>query len=127
MSDWPYKDFTKKEMACKCPRDCEMKDGSKMDPDFMRDLQVTRDVYDDVMTIVSGLRCAWWNEKSGGEKDSAHLTGNGADISCTRSRQRFTIMGVFRGLFTRIGLAKTFIHVDNLPIEKKAQEVMWVY
>jgi len=125
MSEWLYKNFTKAEFACKCPRDCDMKDGGKMNPEFMRDLQVTREVYNDVMTIVSGLRCAWWNEKSGGKEDSAHLEGKAADISCTQSRQRFNMKGVLRGLFCRIGTDKFFIHVDN--DKNKAQDVEWVY
>lgn len=131
MGNWPYKDFTPAEFACKCPRDCEAKDGTKMDPGFMGDLQISREVYGDIMAIVSGLRCAWWNEKCGGEEDSAHLIseddgfGHAADISCTRSRQRFTMLGVLRGLFNRIGIAKVFIHVDNSST--KNQDVTWVY
>ena len=123
--EWPYENFTKKEFACKCPRDCEQKDGGLMDPEFMRDLQIVREVYDEVMTVTSGLRCPWWNEKEGGKDDSAHLTGNGADLSCTRSRQRSRMRRALDTLFTRMGLHKVFIHIDNL--RSKAQDVLWIY
>lgn len=124
--------FSKKEFACKCPRDCEAKDGGKIDPGFMRDLQITREVYGEPIKVVSGLRCPWWNKHEGGKDDSAHLLdendrGHAADLECEHSRIRWNFVGVLRGLFVRIGLAKTFIHIDNLPDDKKAQDVMWVY
>ena len=125
--DWPYENFTKEEFACKCPRDCDMKDGGKMDPGFMRDLQISREVHGEPVYVVSGLRCVWWNKQEGGKDDSAHLTGNGADLECKNSRPRWNLVGVLRGLFRRIGIAKTFIHIDNLPESKKVQDVLWVY
>lgn len=127
MNDWTYENFQPSEFSCKCPRDCDMKDGTKMDPEFMRDLQITREVHGESIYVVSGLRCSWWNKHEGGKDDSAHLTGNGADLECKHSRSRWNLLGVLRGLFNRIGIAKTFIHVDNLPIAIKDQEVAWVY
>lgn len=126
MKTFITKDFYREEFACKCPYDdCDMKDGSKMSVGFIKDLQAVRDVLGVPITVRSGLRCAKWNEHEGGKEDSAHTKGVGADLACNASRFRFELVTALKGLFCRIGIGKTFVHVDE--DKSKAQDVMWVY
>ncbi|MDY7034538.1 MAG: D-Ala-D-Ala carboxypeptidase family metallohydrolase [Thermodesulfobacteriota bacterium] len=76
--------------------------------------------------ISSGYRCEKQNRKVGGSKTSAHIKGLAADILCDRSRLRFRIVeAAIRMGFTRLGIAKDFVHVD-LDRAKDAR-VIWVY
>jgi uncharacterized protein YcbK (DUF882 family) len=117
--------FFQEEFACKCPYDCDMKDGSEMSKDFVGDLQVVREVINRPIVVRSGLRCTEWNASEGGAPDSAHTKGVGVDIACNTSKERHELIGALKGLFCRIGIGKTFIHVDI--DDSKAQDVMWVY
>lgn len=118
--------FSAHEFACKCPDEyCDMKDGTKMDGAFIQTLQIIREVYKKPIKIRSGLRCKDWNEHEGGEEDSAHTKGLGADLGCLFSRDRYELLPLIRSLFPRIGIGKDFIHVDM--DESKDQDVMWVY
>jgi uncharacterized protein YcbK (DUF882 family) len=78
------------------------------------------------MAFSSGLRCPECNRIAGGKEKSAHLTGEAADIVCPDSRTRFVLVSAaFAMGFTRIGVSRTFIHVDvstTLP-----QSVFWLY
>jgi hypothetical protein len=78
------------------------------------------------MVIYSGMRCQKHNERVGGVPDSAHTKGVAVDVKCHSSRGRFAIINAALSAgFTRIGVAKTFVHLDvdlSLP-----QQVMWTY
>jgi len=57
---------------------------------------------------------------------SSHIKGLAVDISATSSRQRGLILDSLRAVgFDRIGIAKTFIHVD-MDFDKD-QDVTWLY
>jgi zinc D-Ala-D-Ala carboxypeptidase len=97
-----------------------------MKPSFMRKLKKARDYAGVPFGINSGHRTPKNNKKVGGKKDSSHLDGWAGDISCTSSRQRAKIIpALIRAGFNRIGIGKTFIHVDNDP--KKPKDVFWMY
>lgn len=118
--------FSADEFACRCPnQNCLMKDGSRMDSGFIQALQIMRDVLKKPIKITSGLRCPDWNDHEGGKSDSSHLKGLAVDIECLDSRDRYQLVSLARSVFSRIGVAKTFIHIDQ--DESKVQEVMWVY
>jgi len=78
------------------------------------------------LTITSGCRCTDHNIAEGGSPTSSHLYGLAADIQVTGDSHRFEIMetAMMFGI-TRIGVARTFVHVDVDP--DKTQNVMWVY
>jgi len=62
----------------------------------------------------------------GGTENSSHLRGFAADIHATSSADRFKILSALIEVgFNRIGIAKTFIHVDADPI--KTKDVIWTY
>ena len=76
--------------------------------------------------INSAWRSADHNEKVGGKPDSSHLKGLAVDIKVTNSRQRFIILqSLIAAGFNRIGIAKTFIHVDG--DNEKDPRVTWLY
>jgi len=111
--------FTAKEMQCKCCGKGVMQKG------FMDQLNVARGLAGIPFHINSAFRCKKHNADVGGKKNSAHLLGCAADILCTTSASRHIILKALRAVgFNRIGIYKTFIHVDCNPYEIAA--VTWV-
>ena len=100
--------------------------GQNMDNEFLYMLDDARDIAGIPFKINSGYRTEDHNKKVGGKKDSSHLIGLAADISCKDSRQRSIMLSSFRAVgFTRIGIGKTFIHVDSDM--SKDNHVTWLY
>jgi len=112
------KNFTSKELACKC---CGV-DGTTQE--FADKLQKFRDAVGIPLTITSAYRCEKHNAAVGGAKNSQHIRGTAADIKWddidgnARSRMLKCAMLIFGG----IGIDKKFIHIDS-----RANETMWVY
>ena len=66
------------------------------------------------------------NLSVGGVLNSSHMKGMAADIKCNDSAKRSVIVkSLLEVGFTRIGIANSFIHVDN--DKEKSQDVIWVY
>lgn len=78
------------------------------------------------LEINSGVRCKKRNEEAGGKPNSAHLYGYAADIAVPDSKVRWLLLWATFTLqsFNRIGIYKTFIHVDC--DESKPRNVVWV-
>ena len=112
------------EFECKCG--CGKKD---INQDFVNKLQLVRTVVDRGFTIKSGCRCETHNKKEGGKPNSSHVRGLGADIACYDSVMRFKIIKAAIELgFTRIGIARTFIHLDiDSQVNGLPTEVCWLY
>lgn len=99
------------------------KDG---DPRLRLKLERTRELFGKPIVINSGWRCQKANAAAGGETTSAHLTGEAADLACSDSRSRALLLGAaLVAGFRRIGIAKTFIHVD--VSETLDNDVVWLY
>lgn len=76
--------------------------------------------------INSGYRTEEHNKSVGGVENSPHTGGWAADIHCVDSVSRHKIISSLIEVgFNRIGIAKTFIHVDNQP--SKPPYVIWTY
>ena len=90
-----------------------------------------REAYGKPMIVSSGCRCGSHNAKVHGSVNSAHLPAEDGlcyamDIKCTNSVDRFNLVKSALSIgATRIGIAKTFVHVDFSP--HLDQTVMWVY
>ena len=105
---------------------------NKMNESFLATLTDAREYCRTPFRINSGYRCEKHNKKVGGNPNSTHTVGASADIHCTESRQRALILcGLLEAGFSRIGIAKTFIHVDMADrlegIDKKVEAVFWLY
>jgi uncharacterized protein YcbK (DUF882 family) len=113
--------FPEKPWACKCG--CGFAQVSSV---LIRKLNVARGYARVPFEILSACRCSSHNEFVGGTVNSAHLTGQAVDIKATDSRVRYAIIrGLFDAGFTRVGIAKNFVHADvslTLP-----QNVIWFY
>jgi len=106
--------------------------GVNMDSDFLQKLDNAREIAGISFKINSGYRTQEHHEaiykRLGKEPTkSAHLIGKAADIHCTDSRSRFTIISALLDAgFNRIGIASTFIHCDTAE-KGKTQNVIWTY
>ena len=105
---------------------------NKMNESFLATLTDAREYCRTPFMINSGYRCEKHNKKVGGKPNSTHTVGAAADIHCTESRQRALILcGLLEAGFSRIGIAKTFIHVDMADRlegdDQKVEAVFWLY
>lgn len=75
-------------------------------------------------TVNSGIRSKNHNQRVGGAKKSAHLSGHAVDIKCTEEKDRHKyITAAIKAGFTRIGIHKRFIHLDC----KGEDTRIWLY
>ena len=102
-----------------------------MDADFMRLLDRARTEAGIPFKINSGYRTESHNAKVGGKpktntsKGSSHMYGLAADIGCTDSITRSTIIAALIKVgFKRIGIAKTFLHTD---LDNDKPNAIWLY
>ena len=102
-----------------------------MNMDFVRFLDEARELSGVPFKINSGYRTKEYNvslKKRGfkASSTSAHMKGLAADISTPDSKTRFKVIeSLIRLGAKRIGVGKTFVHVDT--DSKKSQNVMWHY
>ena len=116
--------FQDSEFQCRCGK-CPVR---PPDASLLSRLEELRGAYGKPLYISSGWRCEPYNRSVGGVKDSAHLMGKAVDLLCTSSKDRYNLLyNVFNsiGLFQRVGIGTTFIHVDT--DETKDQGVIWLY
>jgi len=100
--------------------------GQLMDKQILEMLDLVREKFAKPIHINSGYRTSAHNTKVGGKQNSSHLKGLAVDIACNNSRDRHELLWCLQDVgFNRIGIAKTFIHVD---IDKdKDKNVIWTY
>ncbi len=115
-------------LVCKCG-ECGL-GFDDMSEAFMLRLDEARHQAGVPFVINSGIRCPEHNQRvssSGPDgPDGPHTTGKAVDIRATDSRTRFRILqALIDAGFHRIGIARTFIHVDNSG--QHDPEVVWLY
>lgn len=109
--------FKLDEFKCKC---CGQ---AKMDDTFLSMIDDARDIAGIPFKINSGYRCPKHNKEVGSTSKN-HTSGKAADISATTGPARFKIISALLDAgFTRIGIARTFIHADSMDLT----ESIWFY
>jgi uncharacterized protein YcbK (DUF882 family) len=112
--------FKPAEFACPC---CG---ADEMDAAFVRRLDEVRHVVGEPLKVNSGRRCPKHNKRRGGVPGGAHTKGLAADLHATTGSLRFKIVNAAILLeVRRIGIAKTFVHLDADP--DAPQGVVWLY
>lgn len=112
--------FTVEEEWCPC---CH---SGGLLPDFRDKLNKARELAGIPFALNSAFRCTEHNKDVGGSCTSSHLVGCAVDIKCTDSRSRWLIVqALIAAGFNRIGIAKTFIHVDDDMT--KEPNLIWEY
>lgn len=120
--------FTLEEQACPC---CGVINVAR---DFLEDLSALREAAGHPLAVNSMCRCKKHNEAEGGAKGSFHLITNSfgccaADISTSGwdggKKWRFAKIAMSYGF--SIGVAKTFIHVDQRRKYTGADPVLYNY
>jgi uncharacterized protein YcbK (DUF882 family) len=104
--------------------------GKNMRHDFLEMLDFAREESGIPFKITSGFRTQAYNKdliKRGyqASPNSAHLKGCAADIACGNSAKRSIMVRALVNVgFTRLGISKTFIHVDN---DQAKSDAIWLY
>jgi zinc D-Ala-D-Ala carboxypeptidase len=108
--------------------DCKHSGNNDMKHEFMEVLQRIRTEYGKPMRITSGYR-HWTHpvEARKGHTTGEHTRGTCADVACADSRARYELVTLaLKHGITRIGIAKTFVHLGigdvGLPVR-----VIWEY
>lgn len=97
----------------------------KMDADFLAKLDKAREFAKVPFVINSAYRSPEHPE-SIKNPTSSHIKGLAVDIKTTDSRTRYKVLNSLMHVgFNRIGIAGTFIHVDDDT--DKSQQVIWTY
>ncbi len=112
-----FKYFNLDEFACPC---CGK---SQMNLDFVMRLDRARMIANTPFRINSGYRCPKHNAAVGSTSEN-HPSGHGSDIDCANNAKRIAMLtGLIKAGFKRIGIAKTFIHADDMD----KVESCWLY
>ena len=97
----------------------------KMDAGFLAKLDEAREFAGIPFVINSAYRSPEHPE-SIKNPTSSHIKGLAVDIKATDSRTRYRVLNALIQVgFNRIGIADTFIHVDDDT--DKTQQVIWTY
>lgn len=116
-----YPHFQASEFA-RCKPACSISD---MDEAFMNKVEQARIVADIPFIINSAYRTFGYEIEQGRSGNSSHCKGLALDIKCLNSWHRFTIVSALIKVgFSRIGIGKTFIHVDD---DKEKNSCIWLY
>ena len=127
------KNFSQSEIACTCGHP-QCKGGGRISPALMKWLQDMRDAVGPIR-ITSGVRCQQHPEttkrptSSHVPRDLADLdgrVGHAVDIAARGSGRRYRLLAAaIRAGFNRIGVGKSFLHLDN--DKSKPPCVIWDY
>lgn len=114
------RNFTRDELACKHTGRCEMH------PAFLDRLQRLRDAYGKPMRITSGYRDPSHPVERNKTTTGAHSLGRAVDVAVSgEDRYHLVRLAMAEG-FTGIGVASTFIHLDDVTVELPRPRI-WSY
>lgn len=99
--------------------------GTYMKEEFLEKIDKARSIANIPFKINSGFRTITHNKKIGGSEKSSHMNGVACDIHCVDSHSRQIIVNaLIQAGFTRIGIAKTFVHADT---DQFKNDALWLY
>jgi uncharacterized protein YcbK (DUF882 family) len=114
--------FTEGEFR-NCSPSCSLQD---MKQSTMNRLDTMRQLAGIPLIINSAYRPQAWEKAKRRSGTGSHTLGQAVDIRCTSETNRWRIIeAAIKVGFTRIGIAKTYIHVDDS--QKHTQGVVWLY
>jgi len=114
-----YNYFKIEEFSCGCCGE------NLIVEELVKKLDIAREISGVPYKITSGYRCEKHNKIVGGSENSSHKKGLAADIYTKNHKMRLKIIGgLIKAGFKRIGIAKSFIHVD---IDRKKSNCLWLY
>ena len=97
-----------------------------MKQDTMDKLDKAREIAGIPFVLNSAYRSVKWEKDHKRTGSGSHTKGRAVDIRCNSDANRMKIVRACIEVgFTRIGIGKTYIHVDDDPT--KTQNVMWHY
>lgn len=117
------KDYFHTSEFTRCVPPCKK---SEMHPDTIARLNRMREIAGIPLVLNCAYRSPAHDRARGRSGTGAHTTGRAVDIRCNNSATRYKIItAALEAGFTRIGVADTFVHVDDSPTH--AQSVIWTY
>lgn len=116
-----YKYFTEEEFRQANPA-CSLSD---MSPVFMARLDEARHIAGVPFVVSSAYRPKSYELSKGRQGTSSHCLGLAIDLACASNFNRLLIVeALVKVGFRRIGIGKTFIHVDN---DASKNPAIWLY
>lgn len=113
--------FTETEFVHAVPA-CSLSD---MNEELMERLDTARAYLGAPIYINSAYRSKDYELTHGREGTSSHVKGLAVDIRCNTSEYRLQLVkSLFRAGFRRIGVARSFVHVD---IDSSKPHSFWLY
>ena len=107
----------------KCSPACSIDD---MDADFLKLLDAVREKARIPLVLSCAYRSKVYDKAKGRSGNSAHTRGLAVDIVCNASRTRYRIVrAALECGITRIGIGRTFVHIDADPTLDP--DVIWDY
>lgn len=98
---------------------------SDLSDELLERLDTARAYLGAPLHINSAYRSVDYELKHGREGTSSHCKGLAVDIRCNTSEYRLQLVkSLFRAGFRRIGIARSYIHVD---IDKSKPLTLWLY
>ena len=114
-----YPSFTEDELRCKETGECNML------PSFMARLQRLRTELNAPLVITSGYRSIHHSAEKAKPQPGTHTLGRAVDIAAT-GRLQYRIIALSPSLgFLGIGVARTFIHIDDWDGGPRPN--VWIY
>lgn len=117
------KDYFSESEFKACTPPCKKSD---MHPDTLARLNRMREIAGIPLVLNCAYRSPEHDRAKGRSGTGAHTLGRAVDIRCNASDTRYKIItAALAAGFTRIGVADTYIHLDDSPTHKQC--VIWPY
>lgn len=131
--EWRWPHFRPAELVCECShsKTCDGAGSLLFHEETLDRLEKLRLKYAAPMVITSGYRSPEHNDRvSNTGRTGPHTTGRAVDVKVVGGAARFRLIELAIEFgFTGIGVAKSFVHLDDVPVGEKAipRPAIWTY